>query len=577
MRRLAAVALAVSALCLAHVVGADTYVVDPGGAGDFTTIQAGVNAAVASIATADTVIVHAGAYPESLDLSIADRPEVIICPSGPSATSILGIRKGGLGSSIWTVMGLTVQGPCSFTEHSHVNWVGCAFRDRYTEDGGLRGPDLLACDFYAPVTLTGYWQTFSALRFHRAPLYLVADGSGDLRMDDCTFEGDPGDTLVRCRSGSEYLWFERCRFVGGAIGIFSDTYAWRVPIIACEFEGLGTAIHAPRLFLAYNEGACLQLDSCRVESCGRLAFMRFDANDPVYQSGGLEIWRSTIVGCTGTAIDVAEEPAAVGAAHVSIFGNRFEHGGGDAVSVAAGNALIRGNVFFDNGGSALSLTLNGGLLVDSVAYNTCALNAGDGISIAYASGSQPPSVAVVRNIAAQNGGEGFHFGSGFDGVVASNDAWQNLGGNYVGVTPDATNLVADPHFCDLAAGDLTVSAGSPCSAYTSTGPIGALGTGCDIELLGAPPPAASAVAFAARPIPARGGVEFALPAIPGVARLDVLDAQGRRIWSAPLERGATSVPWQGEREAGGNAEPGVYWARLSGTGQQRTCRFVWLR
>lgn len=81
--------------------------------------------------------------------------------------------------------------------------------------------------------------------------------------------------------------------------------------------------------------------------------------------------------------------------------------------------------------------------------------------------------------------------------------------------------------------------------------------------------------LALHPVPARGRLTLAVrDARPG-ARLEILDATGRRAWGRTLD-GAADLEWRGEREAGGVAPPGVYFARVEDTGGVAAARFAWL-
>ena len=76
--------------------------------------------------------------------------------------------------------------------------------------------------------------------------------------------------------------------------------------------------------------------------------------------------------------------------------------------------------------------------------------------------------------------------------------------------------------------------------------------------------------------PARGLVRFAMSGVRGAARLEVLDAHGRRVWSRPVPVGVSELLWNGEREAAGVAARGVYFARLEDTRGVRVRRVVWM-
>lgn len=80
------------------------------------------------------------------------------------------------------------------------------------------------------------------------------------------------------------------------------------------------------------------------------------------------------------------------------------------------------------------------------------------------------------------------------------------------------------------------------------------------------------------PNPAHGSatLRFSL-ARAGEARLEVLDASGRRVRTleqGTLAAGAHEVRWDGRDAAGHATSPGLYWARLLVDGEARTQRFV---
>lgn len=87
---------------------------------------------------------------------------------------------------------------------------------------------------------------------------------------------------------------------------------------------------------------------------------------------------------------------------------------------------------------------------------------------------------------------------------------------------------------------------------------------------------ASGPVLALGPNPARVAVRFAVSSIGADARLEVLDALGRRVWSTALVPDSGPVAWSGEREGGGRARPGIYFARVTDAGGVTTARFSWL-
>ncbi len=629
MNRLATrLLLMIAYACAARVAAAKTFIVDAGGVGDFTTIQAAVDAVRADIGP-DTIVVHPGDYAEHVLFTCTSNPppvaaSLLVSSSGPTVTSLLDASTSISVDIVppwwWTIRGFELKN--SFTlsntvmpSYLRLRWEQCVFRSgvQALNRNCSNQTDFEDCDFYGPTALMLYANGvpgFLHLRFHHAPL-TTQKQCGTMTYTACTFEGQPGDTLVHAIT-SEDTYFTGCTFDSGTLGLRSPTPSGG-GVGASTFRNLavGVDVAGP----PFDYWTPFGLGDCRFEDCGQAIIGHGSplvlAADTLVRCGpgaivagpnsrlsGIQveggtgpavdfltvtssrmpftIENSTFLGVQGIAVRVPTPASGDQPPDLWLTANSFRNGGDTAVSATVATTHVTGNVVFANEGAGIVLTLTDPAGTDTSAFNTAALNLADGLAYYGGSGGLPPKLTVTRNISAQNGGAGYRFGPGFTGRLTNNDAWQNYGGNYVGAAGDATDLVRDPLFCNLAAGDLTVSAGSPGSIYTSTGPMGALGTGCDIDLLGAPPPVAAA-SFRARPIPARGRIEFTLPALPGVARLDVLDAQGRRVWSAPLEWGATSVRWLGERDGAGAAEPGVYWARLTCAGAPRTTRFVWLR
>jgi hypothetical protein len=85
---------------------------------------------------------------------------------------------------------------------------------------------------------------------------------------------------------------------------------------------------------------------------------------------------------------------------------------------------------------------------------------------------------VEKNIIAFsiNGG-GIWCGGGVTPIIRDNLVWQNLPSDDVGSCPDWTqsdgNLVADPHFCNVALGNYSLTEDSPALTHPA-GPLGAL-------------------------------------------------------------------------------------------------------
>jgi hypothetical protein len=82
--------------------------------------------------------------------------------------------------------------------------------------------------------------------------------------------------------------------------------------------------------------------------------------------------------------------------------------------------------------------------------------------------------------------------------------------------------------------------------------------------------------LAVGPNPARALVRFAVSQIGAGARLEIVDTMGRRVWTEALTPHGPPVVWTGEREGGGRARPGIYFARVVDAGGLTTARFSWL-
>jgi hypothetical protein len=78
------------------------------------------------------------------------------------------------------------------------------------------------------------------------------------------------------------------------------------------------------------------------------------------------------------------------------------------------------------------------------------------------------------------------------------------------------------------------------------------------------------------PQPAHGEARFVLVRIGDRARLEIVDLNGRLVWSyAPASNDAT-VTWRGERQGGGRAAPGLYFVRAVNPRGVTVRRLHWL-
>jgi hypothetical protein len=164
-----------------------------------------------------------------------------------------------------------------------------------------------------------------------------------------------------------------------------------------------------------------------------------------------------------------------------------DHGGGIAVAGISGAPVdveISLNVVLNNTAEGERDENGGGIWLQEtnawVHHNTIVQNAGNGLDSTYGGGiavHEPGSPLIEQNIIAftTNGG-GILCHSNVTPIIRNNLAWQNQpvegAGLCSGWWQGDGNVLADPMFCDLQAGVLTVAGGSPALTHPA-GPLGA--------------------------------------------------------------------------------------------------------
>ena len=88
--------------------------------------------------------------------------------------------------------------------------------------------------------------------------------------------------------------------------------------------------------------------------------------------------------------------------------------------------------------------------------------------------------------------------------------------------------------------------------------------------------AGSGPGLSLQPNPAARAVQFALGHVRLRGHIEILDASGRRIWSRALAPGSSIVRWDGTKDSGGLATPGIYFARAEDSGGVSASRLSWL-
>ena len=194
----------------------------------------------------------------------------------------------------------------------------------------------------------------------------------------------------------------------------------------------------------------------------------------------------------------------------------------------------------------------------------------------YATEASPPAGGGIRRITSagavstlMNGfyiPEGFDWG--FDGDMFATDAGT---GQIFRVKVDGTTTL----FATLAgAADVAWRPGEKALYVVSNqGGLYRIGGGSATGVEGGPETHAR---FAVSPNPSRGtcALNFVQQA-PGIARVSVVDAQGRRVRRLPESWrpiGAHSIPWDGRDDAGVAVRPGAYFMRVVTDGTTQSAR-----
>ena len=599
---------------------ASHLVVAPDGSGDYTTIQAAVNANAA--AARDTILVEPGTYAEALAIPTYNRSWNIVGVGGAAATTLTQPLQGSgccPGSGAVTMSGFTWT---VAVQAGRTVWLDACV----LEAGGVLGDECAVskytnCTLLGPTTLYVYQQgVFSGLHFVHAPASLRTGACGGGGIGNCTFEGQPGDVLLSM-GGDDWdpASVGNSTFSGGRCGIeVGGVWAF---VYGCTFTNLDTAIVAYGLGVPMTFSA-LGISGCRIEGCGTGVQARRwiqvqgaadtvsdCAGDGVVLGGtrtlpmssyapnpmsrwvvtgnggdgirallpdaiGIDLEDAYVAGNGGDGIRIGLVDTVGMQVPSQLLRCRCEHNRGAGFHVAAWRTALRNCVAWQNGSNGIEYVLlrdSGFPDIDSLAGNTSAGNTGDGILV---SGAATTMRVITGNLTGFDTGAGFEVQPG-PGSLLGNDAWRDTGGATSGYPAFGdSNLTFDPGFCSLVTGDLTLAAGSPCAPTGPYGLIGAYGVGCAVSA--GVEPAARPAAFCASPSPSRGQVEFSLPAATAAGRLDVIDLLGRVRWSQDVPMGASRLHWDG-RTTAGPLPPGLYWARLLTPAGVAVTRVVWMR
>ncbi len=363
----------------------------------------------------------------------------------------------------------------------------------------------------------------------------------------------------------------RCRFVDNAAGWGGGLHAWnsRLEVADCEFIGNQASVGAAGIDCT---GGAPSFANCALAG-----------NHSVATSSTIRIAHAvaTFANCHVFANDLPPDGTVlVGfdsrlAMSGSVIGDQPQ-GGVHGVRLQAAQFAGSGNVISAIDGTALSAAYNSTVILD---HTTLAAN---GQGLVLAENSRAMLHACLVAFQAQAG----ITASDADLEVTCCDIFGNAGGDYAGDLADQTgragNISADPLFCNLAAGDLGLGAGSPALpagnlCYTQ---IGAFGQSCGAAAV--PPASPRPVTLAApspNPFNPRTTLTFTLSA-DAPANLEIYSLDGARIarlLEGPQPAGTHVVTWDGLDTTGRAVAAGVYVARLVAAGDVSVQRLALVR
>ena len=261
----------------ASPVLATHYLVDLNGGGDFTTIQAALDANLPM--PRDSILVLAGDYNETVGYSWTWAQLYVVAVNGPEVTRVSSVTE--FYGAQTRFEGFTFPADM-VVAWSQVYFSRCVFAGQLMasgDDGGYGAVNFEDCDFYRPTVLNGYEASetdpvrplFKRLRFHGAPLSIGHPEAGPTGFEDCTFEG-PADILVDAPGGSDDYYFQNCRFSNAGIGIrFNIVFFADAVVGGCTFLDLTeSGIDLDRSGIGYtmNDGGGFVIGGSRFERCG---------------------------------------------------------------------------------------------------------------------------------------------------------------------------------------------------------------------------------------------------------------------------------------------------------------------
>jgi predicted outer membrane repeat protein len=383
-------------------VHATTWVVDQGGGGDFTTIQA----AIAAAATGDEIVVQPGTYVENLDC--VGKNLNVRSAQGAAVTTIDG-SAGAVGSASCVTYRNGENTTAVLEGFSIVGGLGTQYNGRLEMEvrDTLVGGGVY-CDGASPRIVNCVFSENACT--YAAGVFV---DQADPQITGCTFIDNTAATYGGAIAGpGSSPTIQNCLFEGNYAGAGDGTIHLALP---CEITDCVFRNNEARAGAAINSGG--------VGADFHVARCIFEGNIAHETHGG--------------AIRVHEASPII--EDCLFVGNHAALDGGALMDLDGGGAIVQHCTFFGN-------------------------HAGrDGGQIAALSGADPQISHCI--LAAGDGGGGAYC-SGASPAFTCNDVWANAGGNYLGCDdPTGTegNISADPLFCAPEEGDFNLQCASPCA------------------------------------------------------------------------------------------------------------------
>lgn len=456
--------LAGCALLLPCSTSCATINVSPDGSGDYPTIQAAIDAA----SSGDEIVLADGTFTGdgNWDVDFGTKELVLRSVNGYEATSISG------GFDCYTIelhRGIALHG--GQTQATRIEGLTIeAFA--WAGDGGA-----IWCVGASPVILECRFRLGHGVSQSRG-LNIFVEAGAPL-IQDCVFGGNSCDYApegwegVEIYSRRSFVTIERCSFAsilanyyGAALNLDGGT------ISDCTFSHVGGAYQYPGavVFITGNSSVLNCLFRQNFATCVRagsgvvIGNCVFEENTAEYGTGVTGGSGMTIRNCTFRRNFALRAGSAIFGSSVSLDHCVFldnSIGDGPGGTVDCGHVDASHCTFVGNG-------THGGARGPAFEIESGTI---DHTIIAFGGQPHRPGDEVVCT------------GTG-DVAVTCTDIYANAGGDWTGCIAAMAgtngNISADPLFCDVAAGDLSLRADSPC-APASTGEcglIGAIGPWC---------------------------------------------------------------------------------------------------